>query len=177
MNRRQNWVLPQRDEKGRVGLKALLGAAEDRRQIKPKTINTHYLDPIAQRIQHELGDARVRHIHRIAAAGQVFAAAAIARYQPIPAGIIEAPKTQGWTELIAFRGMVVHHIHHDFEAMRMQRRNHSAKFLNDGRRVIPVQAPARIRAEKPQCVVTPIIGLTPISQRGFIHAILHRQNG
>src|SRR2546430_4416607 len=49
----------------------LFRSAERRRKIEAKAVDVHFRDPIAERIHHHLERARISHVQRVAATGDV----------------------------------------------------------------------------------------------------------
>ena len=153
------------------------GTPQHRRQVKTETVDTELADPKAQRIEHELGDARMGAVERIAAAAEVLVAAVVVTDQAVPALVVEAPKADRRAEFIAFGRVVVDHVEHHFQPMLMQRLHHLAEFLQHRARIIAVRSLCQpgIGAEKPQGVVAPVIVQTTLSQVRLVDAILDRQ--
>src|SRR5690606_40437778 len=56
-------------DQGRAAMRRL--APEHRRQVEAEGVDVHLLDPVAQRIEHELQYARMPGVERIARAGEV----------------------------------------------------------------------------------------------------------
>ncbi len=154
-------------------------AAERGREIETKPIDAHDVDPVTQRVEHELRHARMDQTQRVAAAAAVLVAAAVVGHQSIPAWVVEAAKGNGRAVLVAFGSVVVDHIEHDLETGRLQRRHHRAEFVDDAAdariAVLRAGGVARIRAEETDGVVTPIIREAALVEIAFVQCGMHRQ--
>ena len=64
-------------------------------QIEAKAIDMHLRHPIAQAIHDELEHARMSHVERVAAAGEIHVVARILRREPIVGGVVDAAHRQG----------------------------------------------------------------------------------
>src|SRR2546430_10022073 len=53
-------VDPDRDQERVVGVEAVVAAGQGRGEVEPEPVDVHLLDPVPQRVQRELDDARVR---------------------------------------------------------------------------------------------------------------------
>jgi hypothetical protein len=95
-----------------VRVEAVAHAAEHRREVEAEAVDAHLLHPVAQRVQHELRHARVRHVQRVAAAAVVFAAARVVGREAVPALVVQAAEAQRRPVFVALGRVVVDHVEH-----------------------------------------------------------------
>ena len=57
-------------------------------------------------------------VQSVAGAGVIHVIARVVGYQPVISEVVDAPKTQHRTEMIAFGGMVVNHVENHLDALR-----------------------------------------------------------
>ncbi|EXI74696.1 MAG: hypothetical protein AW07_01624 [Candidatus Accumulibacter sp. SK-11] len=98
-------------------------------QIEAKTIDVHLDDPIPQAVHDQLQYPRMHHVQGIAAAGVVHVVAGSARHQAIIGGIVDTAKTQRRPQMVAFGGVVVDHIHDDFDTGGVQSLDQMLEFV------------------------------------------------
>ncbi len=89
-DRGKDRILLQRLKKGRIGIEdAIRIACEARPQIEAKSIDAHFLDPVAQGIGDELQDARVVQIKGVADPGDIDIAPRRAGSQTVIARVVD----------------------------------------------------------------------------------------
>ena len=71
----------------------------------------------------------MRQVECVTAAGEVLIVARLTRIEPIIGGVVDSPKAQGGTQLIALCGMIVDDIKNDLDAGVMQPRNRGAEIV------------------------------------------------
>ncbi len=89
--------------------------------------------------------------------------------------IVDATKAQRWAVLVRFRSVVVHDIHHDFEAAGMQRLDHIAE-LADRCRTRTTGPVAGLRCKKCNARITPVVGQAQQLQARLIRTVMKRQH-
>src|SRR5690606_7248398 len=82
------WILQQRIEQSCARIKTIRLAAERCRQIKTKTIDVIFADPVPQRIEHQLNHARMCAVQGVAATGVVDIKTRIAVQQLVITGSV-----------------------------------------------------------------------------------------
>ena len=174
---RQHRVLAQRGEERGVRIEAVLVAAEHRRQVEAEAVHAHLRDPVAQGVEHELGDLGMGDVERVAAAAEVFAAAAVVAHQPVPAGVVQAAEAGRGAQLAALRRVVVDDVEHHLEAGGVQGIHHGAELRGGGVGIVRGERQARIGAEEAEGVVTPVVDQAAFDQVLLVHRVLHRQQG
>src|SRR5262245_66428125 len=102
-------------------------------------------------------------IERVAAAREVVVVAGLVRQKPIIRGIVDAAEVERWTEVIAFRGMIVDDVQDDLDAGVVQPRNGRSKRIE--RRAGSV---TRLGREEAQRVVAPIVGQSVLDQMAIV---------
>jgi hypothetical protein len=97
-------------------------ARQRRREVEAEAVDVHLGDPVAQRVHQQLQHARVLHVQRVAAAGEVHVVARRAGRQAVVGGVVDAAEGQRRPPLVALGGVVVDHVEDDLEPGGVQRR-------------------------------------------------------
>src|SRR5205085_8481700 len=74
---------------------------------------------------------------------------------------------------VALAGVIVDDVENDFDAGRVERAHHFAKFLD--RSLDATGGIARIRREEPERVVAPIVGLAARDEKSLAHVKVNRK--
>ena len=99
-------------------------------QVEAEAVDVHLGDPVAQAVHDELQDARVLHVERVAAAGEVHVVARVLRRQPVVGGVVDAAHRQRRPQLVALGGVVVDHVEDHLDAGGVQRPHHHLELLH-----------------------------------------------
>ena len=110
-------------------------------------------------------------IQRIAAAGIIDAVRGDLRDQPVVAGIVEAAPGQSRAELAALAGMVVDDVEDHLDAGGVQPADGDPHFVETaiGGKI------ARLRREKGERVIAPVIAQALLQQEAVLHEGVDRQ--
>src|SRR5215208_2862079 len=81
----------------------------------------------------------------------------VVRLQPIIGKIVDPAKTECWSEMISFRGMIINHVENQFDAGGVQAAYHRFE-LGDLLAHLSAAGIFCMRSEKPDRVVTPVVG-------------------
>ena len=127
---REHGILVNDVEEGAQLVDGIKLAGQSARQVEAETIDVHFDDPIAQAIHDELQDARMHHVQRVAAAGEIHVEALVLRRETIIGGVVDAAHRQRRPQLVAFRGVVVDNVKDDFDAGRVQGAHHHLELVN-----------------------------------------------
>ena len=157
-------------EKSRTGIKAALFTSQRHAQVETEAVDVKLGDPVAQRIQGQLYDARVREIKGVTAAAEVGAASRVLRHRPIVGGVVQAAQTQGRTELAALAGVVVHHVQQYLDVRGMQRLDRALELIEVAGGKI-----TRLRGEICERVVAPVVHQPALEQRTILQERLNGQ--
>ena len=114
-------------------------------------------------------------IEGVAAAGEVRIVAGGVLHQAIVGRVIDTPQTQGGPQMIAFPGVVVHHIQNHLNARLVQGLHHLLEFLHLLPR-LPRRTIARVGGKVGQGVIAPVVTQTrtrQVSGKGV--EMVHRQ--
>src|SRR5205085_1214511 len=130
-------------------------AGEDRAKIETEAVDMRLARPIPQTVGHHLDHPHVVEVERIAGAGVVYVIARVVGQQAVVRGVIDTLERQGRAELVAFSGVIVHHIEYYFEAGLMKASHH---LLELAQRLLALMSIPWIRCEKPNCIVPPVLG-------------------
>ena len=90
----------------------------------------HFGDPIAQAIGDELQRVRRAHEQRVSGACGVEVVSAVVVDQTIVGAVVDAFEAEGRATVVAFGGMVVHHVEDDFHAGMMVRLDHGFELVD-----------------------------------------------
>ena len=171
---RQHGVLGYGSEKSAVAVEAMIAPAQHRRQVKTKAVHAHVPGPVTQTVHHQLQYMRLANVQRVAAAAVVFVMRERPGGQPVVAGVVQPPKTQGRPGFVRLGRVVEHHIEQNLHACAVQRLDHGAKFVPW--RGAPGQAgQSGVGAKKGQGVVAPVVAQALFEQALFTQAKMHRQ--
>ncbi len=99
-------------------------AGEGRGEIEAEPIHAALGGKVAQRIHHELEHAWVLHIERIASARVIHVVTRRPRDEPVVALVVDPFETKRGAEMIAFRRVIIDHVHDDLEPRRVQALHH-----------------------------------------------------
>ena len=125
-------------------------------QVEAEPIHMHFLHPVAQRIHNHLQRVRVPHIEGVAGARVVHVVGFRIVDKPVVRVIVDAAERNGRAQVVAFGGVVVHHIQNHLKAGLVERPHHALEFvdgathLNAGRIIL-------VRSEEPEGVIPPIV--------------------
>ncbi len=142
---------------------------QDGGEVEAEAVDVHFLRPIAQGVADEADGLQVAQIERVAGTGIVDVVALVLG-QAIVAGIVDTLERQRRTELIAFGGVVVDHVHEDLEAFRVHGLDHVAEFVAVATRQI-----AALGREEGQRVVAPVIAQALFQQIVVVQIGVDRQ--
>ncbi len=123
----------------------------------------HHFDPVAQRVDDHLQDARMRYAQRIAATGEIHRVAAAFRAQPVIGRVVDAAKAQRRAHLVAFRRVVVDDVEYHLDAGGVKRRDRVFEFG-----VIAAAEITRLRRKKADRVVAPVIAQIALDEMAVI---------
>ena len=153
---------------------ALVIARERGSEVEAKSVHVHFEDPIAQAVHHQLQRARMQQVKRVARAGEIQIETRIVRLQPVVSEIVDPAKAKRRAEMISFRRMIVNHIENHFDTRRVEIAHHRFE-LEDLFAQLSAAGVLRVRREKSDRVVAPIVSETPIDQCLVINMRMHRQ--
>ena len=170
---RQHRVLRHGGKKCTVGLEAVVAPAKHGCQVEAKAIDMHVADPVAQAVHHQLQDARLADVQRVAAAAVIFESGGRVGRVPIVAGVVESAKAQAWAVSSRLGGVVEHHVQQHLDAMRMQGLDHAAEFIAGCQAVLAGRQLGTER-KKGQRVVAPVVAQAHAVQPLFIERKVNR---
>ena len=136
-------------------------AREDGAEVEAEAVDVHLVDPVAQAVGHELDDARVREIQRVAGTRVVDVVALLVRDQPVVRGVVDAAERKRGPFLVSLGGVVVYDVDDHFQPCVVEARHHLLELLQRLRRIGRV---ARIGREEADGVVAPVVGELPLEQ-------------
>ena len=148
-------------------------ARQGRGQVKAKTIHVHLRDPVAQAVHDQPQRARVEHIDGISRAGVIHVECRVVSHEAVVGLVVNALHGQHRAEMVAFGGVVVHHIQNHFNAVAVQFPDHILKFGD-----LPARLARRtvfgVGRKKPDGIVAPVIAQSFVEQVAVMHELVYR---
>ena len=133
----------------------------------------HFGNPVAQRIGNQLQRVRRAHEQRVASAGGVEVVLLVAFHQSVVGGVVDALEAQGGAHMVAFGGVVVHHVEDDFHAGAMVGLDHGLEFV-DLLAAFPGGGVGVVRREEADGVVAPVVRQALLLQEGVVDELVDR---
>ena len=132
-------------------------------QVEAEAVDVHLGHPVAQRVHDQLQRVRVAGVEAVAGAGEILVQPQILVDQPVVGGVVDAAEVDRRAEVVAFGGVVVHHVEDDLDAVLMKRPDHGLEF---GHRTAgpPVRGVLVVRGEEPEGVVAPVVSQPQVQQ-------------
>ena len=121
-------VLLHQVEEGREAVHVVEFAGECGGQVETEAINVHFLHPVPQGIHDQLQGVRVTDVEGVSGARVVHVVVFIAVHQPVVGGVVNAAESNGGAHVVAFGGVVVHHVQDDFDACFVEGTDHVFEF-------------------------------------------------
>ncbi len=141
-------------EQGGIGEHAAVHVpAEHRGEIEAEAVDVHLHDPVAQGVEDEVADDRVRRVDRLPRAGEV-AIEALVGVQPVVDRVVDAPEPHRRSQLVAFARVVEDHVEDHFETRPVKGADH----LLELQHLRAVLVDARVRglgSEEAEGIVAP----------------------
>ena len=100
------------------------------RKIESESVDVHFSDPIAQTVGNELQRVWRAHEQRVSSACGVEIVPAVVVDQTIVGAVVDAFEAEGRATVVAFGGMVVHHVEDDFHAGMMVCLDHGFELVD-----------------------------------------------
>src|SRR5206468_7058958 len=94
--------------------------AERAREVESESVDVQIQHPVTKAVHDELQHARMRHVERITASGEVDVVAAILRRETVVRRVVNASQRECRTQLVAFGGVVVDSVENDLNPCGMQ---------------------------------------------------------
>src|SRR5579885_3099152 len=136
-----------------------LVAGQNGCEIESESVDVHVNDPMAQSLQNYPAHHWMIGVQRVPGAGIVCVAGVIGREQIIRA-VLKAAKTEGGTQMVAFRRVVVDDIENHLDAGAMKRFDHVAELIHRSEPVLS-RAVLPMRREERNGVVPPVVRPAP----------------
>ena len=115
----------------------------------------HFLDPVTKAVHDHAADDRMIGVERVAGAAEIGVAGAV-WLEDVVSAVVQSPETQRWAAMVAFRGVIEHHVENDFDARPVQRLDHVAKLVHRAQRIL-ARAVRLVRRKERNRRVAPII--------------------
>ena len=116
----------------------------------------------------------MKQIEGVARAGEVQIEARILRIQPVISEIVDPAEAKRGAELISFCRMIVNHIENHFDSGSVKAAHHRLE-LGNLLAQLPATGVLRMRREKSDRVVAPVIRQTAIDQAFVVNMRMHGQ--
>ena len=95
----------------------------------------HLLDPVAKTVHDHAADDRMIGVERVPGAAEIGIPGAV-RFEDVVGAVVHSAKTQGRPAMVAFRGVIEHHVENDLDAGAVQRLDHVAKLVHRAERIL-----------------------------------------
>src|SRR5215813_4592077 len=95
----------------------------------------HFLNPIAEAVEDHPPDNRMINVKRVSRTAVISVPRAIL-FENIVGSVVEAPKTQGWSVVIAFGSVIEYNVENDLDSCPVQRLDHITKLIQWTERVL-----------------------------------------
>ena len=130
-------------------------AGQDRRQVEPKAVDVHLLDPVAQTVHDHPADDRLVSVQGIPATGIVGVSRA-ALFEDVVSRVVDPTETERRPRVIALGGVVEHHVEDDLDARPVEGFHHVPELI-DGAERVAARAIGRVRREEGHRLITPVV--------------------
>ncbi len=134
---------------------------QDRRLVEAEAVDVHLLDPVLQALDDQLGDDRMVAHERVAAAGVVVVEPPVGRVEVVVVRVVQPGEGVQRAELVAFVGVVEHHVEDHLDAGPVQRLDHVPE-LADMPPEFRRGAVSGVRCEERRGAVAPVVGLAAV---------------
>src|SRR5262249_54876296 len=109
---------------------------QNRGKVKPETIHVHLADPVTETVEDHPAHNRMIGVERVAGAAVVREARPVL-FQDVICVVLEPAETQGWSLMVALRGVIENYIENYFDAGAVQRLDHIPKLVHRAQRILP----------------------------------------
>ena len=144
-----------------------------RGQVEAKPVHVHLGDPVPQRVHDQLQYVRVPHVEGVAGAGVVHVVLLVIVHQAVVRLVVDALERDGGAEVVALRGVVVHHVENHLDAGVVHAAHHALEFLHLLAEV-PGGGVRVVRGEEPDGVVAPVVVQALLLQGAVVHELVYR---
>ena len=125
-------------------------------QVEAEPVDVHFGHPVPQRIHDQLQCVGMADVEAVAGSGVVHVVLLIVVDQAVVRGVVDTAHRQGGAQVVAFGGVVVHHVQDDFDVFFVQSADHGLELLHlaAGRGAGRVLG---VGGQEADCVVAPIV--------------------
>ena len=116
LDRRQRRILRHRVEEPGMFVVFAVDARESRGEVEAETIDAHFLMPVAQAVHYHAQHIRVAELERVSRAGEIAVVTLGPGHQGVVGVVVDPPKAERRSQLVAFRSVVVNHVEDDLDA-------------------------------------------------------------
>ncbi len=85
-------------------------------KIEAEAIDVHLGHPVAERVHDHLEDGGIADVESVAGAGVVHVVTRIILHKAVVGGVANALPTEHGAQVVAFAGVVIHHVENDLDA-------------------------------------------------------------
>ena len=127
---------------------------------------------MSKAVHDELQDVRVSHIERVSASGEIEVVAGFVIDKSVVRMVVDTAHREGWSEMIAFRGVVVDHVQDDFDTCGVECLDRFSELIC---RTCPDLCPVLVvGAEISDRVVTPVVLATLLDEVMVMNELMDR---
>ena len=148
-------------------------AGQGGRQIEAEAVDVHLGDPVAQAVGDDLQRARRAHQQGVAGAGGVEVVLGVAVDEPVVRLVVDAFEAQCRAAVVAFGGVVVHHVEDDLHAGVVVGLDHRFELV-DLFAALPGAGVGVVRGEEADGVVSPVVAQPLLLQEGVVDVLVDR---
>ena len=132
----------------------------------------HLGHPVAQRVHDQLQRMRVADVEAVAGPGVVHVVALVVVDQPVVRGVVDAAHGQRRAQVVALCGVVVDDVEDHLDVGLVQGAHHRLELL-DLSAGVGAGAVLRVRRQKADGVVAPVVRQPLVDQRGVVGEVMH----
>ena len=140
-------------------------------EVEAEAVDVHFRHPVAQGVHQQLKGVRVPDVEGVAGAGVVHVVLQVVVHQPVVGLVVDALEGQRGAEVVAFGGVVVHHVQDHFDAGLVQLADHGLEFLH----LVPDVAGGAVgvlRREEADRVVAPVVVEALLLERAVVDELV-----
>ena len=130
-------------------------ARQDGGEIEPETIHVHFLHPVAKAVHDHAADNGMIGVEGIPGTAEIGVPGAIV-VEDVVGAVVDPAKAQRRAVMVAFGGVIEHHVENDLDSRPVQRLDHVAKFVHRTQGILTRAVRLVRRKERNRCIA-PVI--------------------
>jgi len=97
-------------------------------EVEAKSVDVHIEHPVPQAVHDELQHARIEHVERIAATGEIGVIPLVLARKPVIRGVVDPAERQRGAQVVSLGGVVVNDVENHLKTCGVQIANHRLEF-------------------------------------------------